>query len=65
MLTYANQAIDAIQDLNTKSLKTFVTEESFRKPLQAIVDAQTAYAKEMVKTGTELFESVSKQFKTK
>ena len=50
MLMYADMAIDAIQSTKTSWLKTFVTDEQVRKPLQQFVDAQTAFSKQVAKT---------------
>jgi hypothetical protein len=36
-------------------LKTVVTDESFRKPLQAMVDAEAQLAKAFVKSTNEFF----------
>ena len=51
---YANQAIDTIQNAKTEVLKRVVTDEKFRSPLQAFVDAQTNFAKEIVRVTDEL-----------
>ena len=50
---YANQAIDTIQNAKTEVLKRVVTDEKFRSPLQAFVDAQTNFAKEIVRVTDE------------
>ena len=69
---YANQAIDTIQNAKTEVLKRVVTDEKFRSPLQAFVDAQTNFAKEIVRVTDELvqytaavIETQSKAVKTK
>jgi hypothetical protein len=49
MITYANQFVDTVQDTKTKFLKTMITDEKVRAPLQSFVDAQTVFTKEMVK----------------
>ena len=51
---YANQAIDTIQNAKAEVLKRVVTDEKFRSPLQAFVDAQTNFAKEVVRVTDEL-----------
>jgi hypothetical protein len=55
MLSYANMAIDAVQNAKSGALKTFVTDESIRKPLQAFVDAQTTFAKEVAKVSNDFY----------
>jgi hypothetical protein len=52
---YANQAIDTFQGAKTAFLKNVVAEDKFRAPLQSFVDAQTSFAKEMVRIGDEIF----------
>ncbi len=52
---YANQAIDTFQGAKTAFLNSVVTEEKVRAPLQSFVDAQTSFAKEMVRIGDEVF----------
>lgn len=53
---YANQAIDTIQNAKTAVLSKVVTDEKFRSPLQAFVDAQTNFAKEVVRVTDELIQ---------
>jgi hypothetical protein len=48
-------AIDAVQNAKSGALKTFVTDESIRKPLQAFVDAQTTFAKEVAKVSNDFY----------
>ena len=50
MLLYADMAIDAIQSSKTSWLKTFVSDEQVRNPLQQFVDAQTLFTKQVAKT---------------
>lgn len=50
MLMYANMAIDAIQDGKTAWLKSFIKDDSVRKPLQQFVEAQTSFTKQIAKT---------------
>ena len=61
MLVYANMAIDAIQNAKTGALKTFVTDENIRKPLQSFVDAQTTFAKEVAKISNEVYNLTTQQ----
>jgi len=53
---YATQAIDTIQNAKSTFLKNVVTDEKFRSPLQAFVDAQTNFAKEVVRVTDELIQ---------
>lgn len=50
MLSYANMAIDAIQNAETSWLNAFVKDESVKEPLQNFVQAQTAFTKQVAKT---------------
>lgn len=59
-MTQFNTAIDTIKDAKTNALKTFVTDESFRKPLQAMVEAEATLAKNMAKA----FQDALSKFKT-
>jgi hypothetical protein len=54
-MTQINTAIDSIKDAKTTALKTFVTDESIRKPLQAMVDAEAALAKNVAKAFQDAF----------
>lgn len=70
MLMYADMAIDAIQSTKSTWLKTFVSDEQVRKPLQQFVDAQTAFTKQVAKTywdvtGAAAEAAVSKVFTSK
>lgn len=42
-------AISAVQEAKTSFINTFIKEESVKKPLQAYVDAQSTFAKEVAK----------------
>lgn len=44
-LPNVNIVIDSVKDAKTKALNTLVTEKSFQKPLQAIIDAEAELAK--------------------
>lgn len=57
-MTQINTTIDTIKDAKTTALKTFVTDESIRKPLQAMVDAEATLAKNIMKS----FEDFSTKF---
>ena len=53
MFTF-DTAIDAVQTAKKEAVKTFVKNEAIAKSLTEIVDAQTEYAKSVVKSGTEI-----------
>jgi hypothetical protein len=53
--TQINQFIDTFQGAKSTFLKTVVTEEKVRAPLQTFVDAQTEFAKEMVRITDQFF----------
>jgi len=55
MLSYANSFIDTVQGAKTQFLNTVVTEKSVREPLQAFVDAQTSFAKEVAKISNTFY----------
>ena len=55
MLAYANSFIDAVQGAKTQFLNTVVTEKSVREPLQAFVNAQTNFAKEIAKISDSIY----------
>jgi hypothetical protein len=59
--TYANQFVDTVQDTKTNVLKTMITDEKVRAPLQSFVDAQTVFSKEMVKIADNMFIQFSTQ----
>jgi hypothetical protein len=50
-----NTIIDTVTDAKTNALKTIVTEESFRKPLQEMVNAENALAKATVSYVNDMF----------
>jgi hypothetical protein len=49
-MSHLNTFVETLSDMQKTALKTFVQDEQFRKPLAAIVDAQTTLAKESIKT---------------
>ena len=55
MLSYANSFIDTVQGVKTQFLNTVVTEKSVREPLQAFVNAQTNFAKEIAKISDSIY----------
>ena len=61
MLSYANSFIDTIQGAKTQFLNTVVTDKSVREPLQAFVDAQTTFAKEVAKISDAVYNQTVSQ----
>lgn len=50
MLGLYNSIIDAVQGSKTQFINTFVQDAKYSKPLQAFVDAQTTFTKQVVKS---------------
>lgn len=50
MLSFINTTIDAVQGAKTQFINTFVQDAKYSKPLQAFVDAQTTFSKQVAKT---------------
>jgi hypothetical protein len=50
MLQAINTSIDTIQGAKATFVKTFVKDETLAKSLQAFVDTQTAFTKQVAKT---------------
>jgi hypothetical protein len=46
--------IDTVQNSKKYFVSTFITDEKVRKPLNAFVDAQTAFTKQIFKSYTEV-----------
>ncbi len=61
MLSYANSFIDTFQGAKTQFLNTVVTDKKVREPLQAFVDAQTTFAKEVVKISDTVYNQTVEQ----
>jgi len=55
MLQNVNSAIDIFQDAKTQFVKTFITNEELAKPLNAFIEAQTAYAKAVTVEASKFF----------
>lgn len=51
---YADMAIDAIQNTKKSWVNQFVKDEQFAKPLNAFVDAQTDFAKQMYQSAWKM-----------
>jgi hypothetical protein len=58
MLSAINSAIDTFQGAKTQFVKTFVTNDELKKPLQSYIDAQTSFAKKVVAETNTFFTSV-------
>lgn len=52
--------IDSVQNAKKQFVNTFVTNESFKKELVKLVDAQTEFAKGQVKTTLSIIEAFVK-----
>ena len=53
-------AIDSVQNAKKQFVNTFITNESFKKELTKLVDAQTEFAKGQVKTTLSIAEAFIK-----
>lgn len=56
----ADTFIDSVQSAKKQFVNTFVTNESFKKELIKLVDAQTEFAKGQVKTSLAIAEAFVK-----
>ena len=54
--------IDTVQGSKKYFVSTFITDENIRKPLNAFVDAQTDFVKQVVKTNQTLAEQALNTF---
>lgn len=54
MTQHVNSFIDTVQGAKSTFVKTFVQHEGIAKSLQSFIDAQTKFAKEVVKTSTDV-----------
>ena len=61
MLSYANSFIDTVQGAKTQFINTVITDKTAREPLQAFVDAQTIFAKEMAKISSKVYNQFTEQ----
>lgn len=52
--------IDGVQNAKKQFVETFVTNETFKKELVKLVDAQTTFAKGQVKTSVEIAQAFYK-----
>ena len=61
MLQAINTTIDTIQGAKSTFVKTFVKDESIAKSLQAFVDAQTTFVKQVAKTSVDVGTKVAQE----
>lgn len=61
MFSYANIFVDTFQTAKTNALKSMVTDEKVRAPLQSFIDAQTTFAKEMVRIADSVYVQFTEQ----
>jgi uncharacterized protein YoxC len=61
MLQSVNTFIDTIQGAKTQIVKTFVKDETLAKSIQAFVDSQTTFTKQVAKTTFEVATETAKQ----
>jgi uncharacterized protein YoxC len=61
MLQSVNTFIDTIQGAKTQIVKTFVQDETLAKSIQAFVDSQTAFTKQVAKTTFEVATETAEQ----
>lgn len=50
MLGFFNSIIDTVQGAKTQFINQYVQDANYSKPLQAFVDAQTTFTKQVVKS---------------
>ena len=55
MIQYANYFIDNVQTVKTQFVDTFVNSDEVKKPLKTYIDAQTSFAKAVVKEVNNFF----------
>ena len=56
MFSHVNTFIDTIQGAKTTALTNFITDKKLREPFEAVVNAQTVFAKEMAKISQSVYE---------
>lgn len=54
MLGFFNSIIDTVQGAKTQFINQYVQDAKYSKPLQAFVDAQTTFSKQVVKTANDV-----------
>jgi hypothetical protein len=60
MLQYVNSFIDTVQGAKTQFVKTYIQDESLAKPIQAFLDQQTTFVKQVAKTTLDVSETLAK-----
>lgn len=58
MLNNINTAIDTFQSVKTKFVETYVTNDEFKKPLNAFVAAQSSFAKNVAKAHVDFYSAL-------
>jgi len=58
MLSAINSAIDTFQGAKTQFVKTFVSNDELKKPLQTYIDAQTSFAKKVAAETNSFFTTI-------
>lgn len=58
MLTYLNSGIDAVETAKKTFVQTFIPNKEFQKPLNSFIEAQTKFAREVVRSTNEFYTSV-------
>ena len=61
MLQQVNTFIDTVQGAKSQIVNTFVKDETLAKSIQAFVDSQTAFTKQVAKTTFEVATESAKQ----
>jgi hypothetical protein len=58
MLNNINTVIDSFQGIKSKFVETHVTNDEFKKPLVAFVEAQSSFAKIVAKAHVDFYTSL-------
>ncbi len=58
---HVNSFIDTVQGAKSTFVKTFVQHEGIAKSLNSFIDAQTKFAKELVKTSSDVTTQVAEE----
>ena len=61
MFSHVNTFIDTIQGAKTSTINNLITDKKMREPFQSVIDAQTAFAKEMAKISQSVYEQSVQQ----
>jgi uncharacterized protein YueI len=61
MFSYANIFVDTVQTAKTNTLKSMITDEKVRAPLQSFIDAQTSFTKEMIRIADGVYNQFAEQ----